>query len=343
MKILVAILLVGFTTIASAASKVVNVYIWNDYLSNAVISQFTKETGIRVDVSEYTNNETMYAKLKATPRSQYDLVIPSSYFIGRMIRQGMLQPIDKSKLTNFKNLRPELLNISFDPDNKYSIPFVWGMVGIVVNTKYYSKDDIVSWQDLWNPKYANQLLMLDDLRDVFAMVMLVLGYPVNDTNPEHIKQAYLKLMQLSSNIKIFSVDAVSVIYTDEDARIGMGNSGDIVVASQENPALKFIFPKEGFTIWMDSLVIVKDAPNLENAYKLIDFLMRPDIAKLTSSNIGYSTPNAAALKLFSKKMQQNPVFNPPAELLKKGFFQTDIDENALRLYSKYWDKVKIAG
>lgn len=329
-----------FFPVSYAVQNEVNVYAWTGYIPSSVIQQFTKETGIKVNLSEYDSNETMYAKLKTSPEAGYDLVIPSSYFVERMAKQHMLEKLDKSELPNFKNINEALLHKSFDPQNNYSIPYFWGSTGIVINSDYIKENEVKSWEDLWNSKYKNQLMMLSDIREVFGMALLTLGYSVNDKNPEHIRQAYEKLRKLLPNVKIFNSDAEQTIYIDEDAVIGMGYNGDINLTQKENSKVKYIYPKEGFTIWIDCVAIVKNAPHLQNTYKFINFLMRPDIAAVASEEIGYSTPNSAAEKFLPKEDRKNITINPTREILKRGEIQTDIGDT-LAVYSKYWEKLKI--
>jgi spermidine/putrescine transport system substrate-binding protein len=292
-------------------------------------------------LAEYDNNETMYAKLKASERTGYDIVIPSSYYIDRMSKQNMLQPLNKKKLTNLRNINPFLLNKAFDPKNKYSIPYLWGSTGIIINTKYIDKRKVTSWQNFWDPRYVDQLMMLNDMRDVFSVALLTLGYSISDTNPKHIKAAYLKLKKLLPNVKIFNIDTVPNIYVDEDAIIGMAWSGDCKLAQEENFDLQYVYPKEGFSIWVDSFAILKNAPNLENAYKFIDFMLRPEIAKQASLAIGHSTANHAAMKLMPKKLRFNPIYNPDAKTMQRGKIQLDIPEKERRIYEKYWEKLKV--
>jgi spermidine/putrescine transport system substrate-binding protein len=331
--------LICISTLSFAADNSVNVYTWSGYIPNEVIQKFTKETGIQVNISEYDSNETMYAKLKASSAG-YDVIIPSSYFVERMMRQNMLHKLDKSQIPNFKNLKHTLLNEPYDPNNDYSIPYLWGTTGIVVNSKYFKKGEITSWKDLWNPKYKNQLMMLNDVRDVFAMALLALGYSVNDSDPKHIERAYLKLKELLPNIKIFNSDAEQTIYIDEDAILGMGYNGDIHLTQKENPDVQFIYPKEGFTIWIDCLAVVKNAPHLANTYKFINFLLRPDVAKITSEETGYATPNEAAIKLMPKEYRGDKTINPDALTLKRGRIQSDTTD-VLPIYAKYWELLKI--
>lgn len=331
-----------FCSQAQASDNVLNVYNWSDYMPNDVINQFEKETGIQVNYSTYDSNETMYAKLKADPDAGYDIIVPSSYFVDRMARQDMLQKFDKSQMRNFHYLNPGLLNKPFDPGNNYSIPYFWGSTSIVVNSQYFPVNSVTSWADFWKPEYKNQILMLDDTREVFSMALISLGYSANDTNPDHIKQAYEKLLTLMPNIKVFNQEAAKAMYIDEDATIGMGYSGDIYEANKENANLHYVYPKEGFVIWIDCLAIPKGAPHLANAYKFLNFLMRPDIAKQLSAETGYASPNAAAVKLMSADVRNNKIIYPSEEQLKKGQFENDVGD-ASALYEKYLELLKISG
>lgn len=341
-QITLAILFALFSAFAQATDKnILNIYSWGNYFPNEILMQFTKETGIKVNLSEYDNNETMYAKLKASKYSGYDIVIPSSYYVERMYRQGMLQPLDKSKLTNLHNINPQLLNKKFDPNNNYSIPYTWGSTGIIINTKYIDKKKITSWQNFWDPQYKDQLMMLNDIRDVFGIALITLGYSINDANPKHIEEAYLKLKRLLPNVKIFNIDTVPNIYVDEDAIIGMAWSGDYKLAQVENSELQYIYPKEWFLISIDSFAILKNATNLENAHKFINFMMRPEIAMQACMTTGFTTPNQAAIKLMPINLQHNPILNPDAKTMQRGEIQIDIPEKERRIYEKYWEKLKI--
>lgn len=321
--------------------NILNVYNWSNYMPDTLLAQFEKETGIHVNYSTYSGNDELYAKLKAAPNAGYDIVVPTNYFVKRMADQGMLQVLDKSQLPNFKNLNPALLNKNYDPNNQYSIPYFWGSTGIVINKKYINPKSVEKFSDLWKPEFYNKLLILDDTRDVFAMGLIVAGYTANDKDPVHIEQAYEKLKQLLPNVKLFNTDAVKVDYIDEDAVIGLGYSGDTYQAWQENPDLVYIYPKDGFVVWVDSLTIVKNAPHLANAYKFINFLLRPDIARQLSLQLGYATPNLAALKTMPDNIRNNPIIYPDAKTLSRGQFEVS-PGNLDSLYEKYMEALKIS-
>ena len=333
----------GFNNFALANNnKIINLYNWSAYLPNSVINKFTKETGIKINYATFDSNETLYSKLKAAPRSGYDIIIPSNYFVERMASEGMLQALDKSKLPNLKFLDPFFLNQPFDENNQYSLPYLWGTTGIVINKSYITDyKTIRSWKDLWRPEYNNKLMLLNDSREVFSMVLLSLGYSVNDRDPEHIKQVYNKLIELLPNIKLFNNDAMANTYIDEDATMGMAWNGDASLASQENPNIIYTHPKEGFVIFIDCFAIPKHAPHLENSYQFINFLLRPDISEIITQSVGFSTPNQAAYKRLPAEIRNNPMQYPDKKLLlDQGQYQRYLGEGLTALYEKYWELLK---
>jgi spermidine/putrescine transport system substrate-binding protein len=339
MKILAAFLTLLCITICNAKQEL-NIYVWSNFIPNKVIKIFTKETGIKVNITEFDNNETLFAKLKTTKHSGYDVVVPSNYFISRMVKQKVLQPLDKTKLPNIKNLNPSLLNRKYDPKNIYTIPYVWTSTGIVINANYFDKLTIQKWTDLWNPKYKNQLMILDDIREVFAIAFLALGYSVNETNPKHIEEAYHLLQKLLPNIKIFTADGEQTIYIDEDATIGMIWGGDYLLATEENPQLRFLLPKDGWVISIDNFAIPINAPNIANAHTFINFIMRPDISLKIMEEIKYTVPNSAALRVAPPTIQQNSIINPQPSILKHSHLLDDVGD-AIKYYEKYWELLKI--
>ncbi len=323
--------------------KVVNVYGWAGEIPDSIIQQFEKETGIKVNFSTYENNEIMYAKLRVTKNPGYDVILPYSSFVDRMRKQGSLEPLDKAKLPNFKNLNPVFLNQPFDPKSEYSVPFLWGITGIFVNTEYHDAKKIKRWNNLWRRDYRNQLMLLDDMRDVFSMSLISLGYSCNDQNPEHIKAAFEKLQDLMKNVKVFSSDTITSTMIDEDATIGMAWNGDVFKASHENPHIVFIYPEEGFSMWVDNLSILKSAPHKDAAHAFINFLLRADIAEKVSIISGYPTANLAGQKLLPKDMRDNQIIYPSKETMKHGEFALDISEEALAIYERYWEQLKLGG
>ncbi|MBD3823713.1 MAG: extracellular solute-binding protein [Epsilonproteobacteria bacterium] len=320
------------------ADKVLYVYNWSEYMPDSVLKDFTKETGIKVKYSTYDSNEAMYAKVKTAGNSGYDLIVPSTYFVNKMSREGLLAKIDKTKLKNYKNLDAKLLGKPFDPQNDYSIPYLWGSTGMSYNAKLVTAP-VASWSDLWSAEYKNSVLLNDDMREVFGIALKVLGHSANSTNPKEIEAAFHKLKELLPNVKMFYSESQKQVYLNEEVKLGMNFNGEGFMANEENPDIKYIYPKEGALVWIDSLVIPKGAKNIENAHKFIDFLLRPEVAKTISEEIGYASPNAAAIKILDEATRSNRMIYPSEEDLKNSEFQIDVG-NALSVYEKYWEMLK---
>lgn len=325
-----------------AKQNVINVYNWSNYIPLVVLKEFEKETGIHVNYTTFDENETLYTKLKADPKIGYDVIFPSSYYVQRMARENMLKKLDLQQIPNLKNINPLLLNRSYDPHNQYSVPYTWGTSGIIVNDKFFNPSSINRWSNLWQPRFKNQIVLLNDIRDVFSIALITLGYSINTNDPNQIKQAYLKLKSLMPNVKLFNNEAVIPIFTDEDAGIGMILNGDAAVVTQENASTHYIYPNDGVVAWVDCASIPTYAPHSKNAYLFINFLMRPEIAAKISLMLGYSTPNIAALKLLPKSMQDNPIINPPASVLQHAQIEGYVDNNITALYSYYWNLLKLS-
>jgi spermidine/putrescine transport system substrate-binding protein len=336
--LLAAPLLLLSSLTAQAADKLV-IYNWSEYLPDGVLEKFSKETGIDVDYTTFESNEVMYSKIKLQKGEGYDLVVPSTYYIAKMAAEGLLQPLDKSKLSGIKNLNPALLNKPYDPDNKYSVPYLWGSTGIGINTEAVDKATITSWADLWDAKWKNKLLLTDDVREVFHMALKINGHSANSTNPDEIRQAYEKLQQLMANVLVFNSDAPREPYMAGDVDLGMIWNGEVIMAQEEIPEIDYIYPSEGAIFWVDSFAIPAGAANVDAAHKFIDFMLRPEIAKLCSEEIGYATPNQEGFKLLDEATRNNKTIFPDDDVVARGEFQTDVG-TALKLYNEYWEKLK---
>ncbi|MSO13394.1 PotD/PotF family extracellular solute-binding protein [Rickettsiales endosymbiont of Trichoplax sp. H2] len=316
------------------------IYGWFSSIPDRIINKFTKETGIKVFMSSYENNETMYAKLMLLGKQpSYDIVFPSTYFIKKMAKNNMLEELDKSKIPNFKNINKDVLNLDFDPKNKFSIPYVMWFTGIMYNPKFVDKK-IDSWNDLFDPKYKKKVLLLDDVREVFHIALNLLGYDANTVDEKEIKNAYEKLKSVLPNISLFAAESTKQYYLSEDIVVGMSWNGDAYEAMLEDENLKFIYPKEGAIFSMDNFVILKNAKNKENAYQFINFICRTDIAKEIIEEIGLSIPNLAAKNLLDSKFKNNKAIFPSPEVIDKSIIHNDLGES-IRLYIKYWNMLKV--
>lgn len=338
-KTLLALLFVMLLATPSiAGSGELYLYIWSEYIPDEVVQNFTRETGIKVHLSNYDSNEAMYAKIKLAGDG-YDIIVPSSDYVGLMRRQDMLLPLDKSKLSNFSNLAPKFVNQSFDPDNTYSLPYMWGSTAIAVNTGMLGTGAINSIDDLWKPEMDGRLLLPNDPRDVFALALKSLGYSLNETDPARIEEAYQKLKSLIPMVRVFDSDSPKQALLSGEVLVGVVWNGEAYIANQENPEITYIYPEKGFSLWMDSLCIPKGAKNIEEAHAFLNYLMRPDVAALISTEMGYSTPNAKALDFLPEEVRNNPIVYPSEEVAARGEFQDYIGE-AMKIYDAYWVKLK---
>ncbi|QJC37271.1 extracellular solute-binding protein [Enterobacteriaceae endosymbiont of Donacia thalassina] len=315
-------------------------YNWTEYVPQEILNEFTKKTGIKIIYSTYESNESMYAKLKTYKKQSYDLVIPSTYFVEKMKNEGMIQKIEKKKIPNFSNLDPRFLNKSFDLNNEYSIPYMWGATAIGINTNKINPNSINSWNDLWKPKYYKSISLIDDAKEIFQMSLIKLGYPGNTNNIHYIEKAFIDLKKLMPNVISFNSDNPGYPFIEGSVNIGMIWNGSAYSVQKLGIPLKFIWPKEGGIFWMDSFVIPKNAKNIQGALKLINFLLRPDIAAKIAKKTGFSTPNLKAKKLLPLDMIHNDILYPSDEIINKGVWQNNIHVNISKKYEIYFQKLK---
>ncbi len=341
MKRICIALLISLFTSPVFANKVVNVYAWGGVIPKIIIQQFERETGIKVNFSTYDSNETMYAKLKASRQNVYDVILPSAYYVERMKKQNMLARLDRSKLTNLRHLDPLFSTNEYDLGNHFSIPLIWGITGIFYNSNWV-KNPPQSWKQLWKKNWPHQLLMLDDAREVFSIALMSLGYQPNDNDPAHIKAAYLQLLTLIPNIKLFASDSIQAIMIDEDATAGSAWNGDTYKAYAENKQINFVYPQDGFVIWVDCLAIPAKPPHIEEAYQFINFMLKPTTAAKIALIEGHAIANANGKALLPEALRNNPMVYPSAKTLTRGYFQRDVDDETITLYNNYWEQFKLA-
>jgi len=321
-------------------AKELYVYGWFGTIPDAIIKKFTKETGIVVYLSSYENNETMYSKLMLLGNQpSYDIVIPSTYFIEKMAKKNFLLDLDISKIPNLKNINQKILNKKFDPNNRYSIPFATHLTGIMYNLKFINKK-IDSWYNLFDQSYKNKVLLLDDVREVYHIGLSLLGYDINTKDEKKVKEAYNYLRSLMPNINIFAVESTKKYFLSQDVFIGMNWNSDAYAAINEDKDLRFIYPKEGAILSIDSFVILKNSRNQENAYKFINFILRSDIAKAIIEETGASLPNTAAQDLLDPLIKNNTVIFPSTEIINKSLIHEDLGKSSM-VYVKYWNMLKV--
>ncbi len=325
-------------------STEVNLFVWTEYIPQHTIDCFEEVYGVTVNKDEYSSNEEMYAKLSAGG-ANYDLVQPTDYIVALMIRQGLLQALDKSKLPILDSLDPNYLTLPFDPENQYTLPYQAGADAIVVNT------DAVetlpqTFADLWNPEYAGRLVSLDDSRALIGITLLTLGYDVNTTDPAQLEEAKVKLAELVKGIKLFDSDSPKSALIAGDVDLGVVWTGEAVMAQRELPAVEFIYPTEGPILWQDNYAIPADAPHADAAYAWLNYSMQGDNFWRMLEEFPYTNPNLAALEfakanhpeLYDAYMNSN-ITNVPAEVLQTGHRIEDVGE-ATPLYDQVWTEVK---
>lgn len=330
----------GSKNSASEANKVY-VYNWGEYIDPDVLDLFTEETGIEVIYDEFETNEIMYPKV-ASGGVSYDVVCPSDYMIERMIQEDLLAELDYDNIPNISNIDETYLEQAkqFDPDNKYSVPYCWGTVGILYN-KTMVDEPIDSWSVLWDEKYKDNILMQDSVRDAFAVALKSLGYSLNSTDETQLNEAKDLLIKQKPLVQAYVIDQVRDKMIGNEAAIGVIYSGEAIYTQRENPDLEYVIPKEGSNVWIDSWVIPKDAEHKENAEKFINFLCRADIALKNFEYITYSTPNTAARELIENDAIKNsPIAFPDATALKDSETYKYLGSENDELFSTLWNEVK---
>ncbi len=317
------------------------VYNWGEYLDPDAIEMFEEETGIDVVYEEYETNEIMYPKIQSGAIA-YDVVCPSDYMIERMIENDLLAEINFDNVPNIKNIGDVYMEQSrqFDPDNKYSVPYLWGTVGILYN-KTMVDEPIDSWSVLWDEKYKDSILMQDSVRDAFGVALKYLGYSLNSTDLDELTAAQKLLIEQKPLVQAYVVDQVRDKMIGNEAAIGVIYSGEAIYTQLENPNLEYVIPKEGSNIWIDSLVIPKNAKHKENAEAFINFVCRPEIAKMNFDFITYSIPNEGGRALIEEPELRNSkiAFPDAKELERCETFKFLGDENDA-VYNKLWREVK---
>ncbi len=337
MKKKLLILFLSFLLISCAGNKnKVNVYIWSDYLSPDVLEKFERETGISVNLDTYDSNEALLEKLQ-TGVSKYDVVVPSDYMVQILIKQDLLQKIDKQKIPNLRYINKKFLNQEFDPENNFSVPFFWGTTGFA-----YRKDKLGevpnTWQTLFDEKYAGKILMLDDMRECFAVALKLLGHSINETDTTVLLKAKELLMKQKKLVKQYNSSGFDQAILSGDVWIAHGWSGQLVKISETDTNIVYVLPKEGGTLWIDNLAIPKSAENVENAHKFINFLLKPEISARVSEFSGYATVNDSAKKFINPKYLTHQRY-PDEETLKNFELMKDLGK-VTRLLDRFWTEIK---
>ncbi|WP_050429429.1 polyamine ABC transporter substrate-binding protein [Chondromyces crocatus] len=298
----------GSAQAAAPALKELNLFAWSEYIPDEVIAGFTKETGIKVNYETYGSNEEMLSKLLAGG-TKYDLIQPSEYVIEALVKQGKLEPLDHAKVPNLKNIVADVRDMPHDPGLKYSVPWMVGFVGIVVNTDKV-KDPIKGFKDVFQDKYKGRIVALNDNREMVAWALMQEGIDVNQITPENLAKVRPILEKWVKLVKVFDSDSPKTAMLNGDVDLGVMWSGEGAILVNTDKKFQFVVPEEGARQYIDNLAIPKGAPNLAGAHLFIDYTLRPEVSKLISEKFPYTNPNGEARKLLSEAELKNPASYP---------------------------------
>mgnify|MGYP000848853642 FL=1 len=337
----VFVAVIVFVTLVGVSCKkddkaVLNVYNWGDYIDPDTIDEFEKEFNIDVNYDTFSTNEDMYVKIKSGG-GNYDVLFPSDYMIEKMIKEDMLLELDMNNIPNYKNIDDKFKNLDFDPKNEYSVPYMWGTLGIIYNKKFVN-EKIDSWNALWDEKYKGQILMLFSQRDSLTAAFRRLGYSINTKNPEELLKAKDELIKQKPLVYAYVGDEVKDLMIGEEANLAIVWSGDAAYMIKENKNLEYVVPKEGSNLWFDNVVIPKGSKHKKEAEEFINFLCRGDIAAKNAEYIGYSSPNKEGVKLLPKDIQNDKVAYPDEETINNCEIFTDLGD-FVKEYDRIWTEI----
>lgn len=325
----------------SSDNNTIYFYNWGDYIDPELLSQFEEETGYKVVYETFDSNEAMMAKIEQGSTS-YDITVPSEYTVEMMRDKGLLIPLDHSKIKGLENIDKRFLDQEFDPGNKYSIPYFWGTLGILYNTKVYTEEDVSDWRNLWDKKFNNEILIYDGARETLGIGLLANGYSLNTTDEKILRKVRDDLKGFMNNVKGILADEIKMYLAQEEANIGITFSGDAVLAMEDNENLAYHIPESGANIWFDTIVIPKTAKNIEGAYALMNFLLRPEIAAKNAEYIYYSSPNKAAKEFMDKEMLEDEILYPSDEVINHLEVFRDLGQDMTILYNDLFLELKLA-
>lgn len=329
---------------AASGKNVVNVYNWGEYIDTSLLEDFTKETGIKVNYSTYESNEILYTKLKSGS-ANYDVIIPSDYMISRLIDEGMLLKLDFSKIPNFANIDEQYRNLSYDPTNEYSVPYTWGTTGIIYNPNMVSRP-LTSWADLFDADLMGKrsVLMFDNSRDCIAIALLTLGYDLNTTNADEIRQAMDLLIGQKEDgiVQAYVMDQIFDKMANNEAAAGVYYAGDYLIMCEDNPDLVWVEPSEGANFFVDAMCIPTCSENYENALTFINYMADNASYVRNFDMIGYAVPSSGATAMLDEDFRSSPVVNPSQEYLAKCDSFVNLDAATLTLYDSEWLRLGLA-
>lgn len=325
----------------SASARSLNFYNWDTYIGETTLDDFKAASGIDVNMSLFATNDELFAKLRGGNQG-YDVIVPTNDFVQRMGTAGMLEPLDHTKIPNFKNISPEFQDADFDPGRKFSMPYTWLILGLG-----YRKSKIDGVPDDWkwvfeSDRYKGRIGLLSEAGDLVRLVLQYLGLPMDTTDPAALKRVEDLLIRQKPNVAVFHEDNGQDLLLSGDIDIVIEYNGDMAQAMREDPDLDFVVPRQGSQISSDCLCIPKGAPSPDLAHEFINFLLDAEVGKGISETIQYPTPNAAAKALMPAAYRDNPVIFPPADILAKSDYAKYVNEDLSRRYEEIITRVRAA-
>jgi len=342
--------------VGAQAAGTVHIYNWSDYIGETTLADFEKATGIKPVYDVFDSNETLEGKLLAG-RTGYDVVVPSNHFLGKQIKAGAFQKLDKTQLPNYSNLDPVLLKRleQNDPGNQYAVPYLWGTNGIGYNVEKVKAvlgiDKIDSWSVLFEPENIKKLhscgvAFLDSADEMMPTVLNYMGLNANSTNPKDYAKATDKLLAVRPYVTYFHSSKYIGDLANGDICVAIGFSGDIFQAKHRAEEAKkgvniaYSIPKEGGALWFDMLAIPKDSSNVKEAHAFINYLLKPEVIAQVSDYVGYANPNPGSDKLMEQSIRTDEAVYPPQAVLDKTYVSVELPANIQRLMTRSWTKVK---
>lgn len=322
--------------------RVINVYNWGEYIDESVLEDFEAETGIHVNYKTFASNEMLYSAIKGGGNS-YDVIIPSDYMAARMGEEGMLMELDYSKIPNIANIDERYLHPAYDPEQRYTVPYMWGTTGIIYNTTMVDEAP-TSWMDLFTTDLKGQVLIFDNPRDCIGLALKALGYSFNTTDKNEIAAAADLLIKQKEDgiVQAYVMDQIFDKMINDEAAMGTYYAGDYLTMVEENPNLAFVQPEEGSNLFADAMCIPTCSKNYDDALTFINFMCRDDIVLRNCDETGYSCPSATALEQMDEDMATDPVAYPDAEVLDKAETFGGLPEEVLTFYDHEWIRICLA-
>ncbi len=325
----------------SGEEKALNIFTWDGYFPEDVMSDFTAQTGIKANYSNFESNEEMLTKLEAANAGDYDIIVVSDYMVEIMVKRGgLLAELDKSKIPNYANLDEAYISQFYDPDNLYTVPYGPGSP-LLIYDPTTCPVKIEGYADLWDPQLKDSLALMDSSRVIIGITLKTLGEDFNSTDEAVLERAKEKLIELKPNIRTMSVNQLQEAVLSGEASVGFLFTSQVATAKTMNPDLEIVYPKEGLGFGIDTLAVPLNAPHKENAHAFLNFLLEGETAARVSTQIQYLCPNTAAQEFLPDEYLNNPAYAIPGDLLKNADFAKDVGE-ATALYDRIWTEFKQA-